>query len=618
MIKPCRNLHFSSPLIILFAFLILPGCSKSDTGVPEGAVSEFGRYEKYSEPVYEEWVRRSQYVTMRDGVKLAVDIVRPAVDGIPVEEPLPLVWAHHRYHRAVDRDGEIYSEVDRSRGLQLLIKHGYVVAAVDVRGSGASYGRYRGTFSPEETRDAYELTEWFAAQPWCDGNIGMYGASYLGITQLMAAGEAPPHLKAIFPEVAAFDLFTFVLDGGIYREGFIQLWGDLTRQLDTEVPPVPVDEDPERTMLNEAVGQHRENWDIIQEMKDVRYRDEGIAADFSNNMPSARVEAINRAGIPIYICGGWYDIYARDPFQMFTNFTVPVKVVIGPWPHGYWNDAVGRERSRIVNAERLRWFDYWLKGIDNGIMDEPPINYSVVREPGASWTWRQADSWPPEAEKVVYYFWGGESGTIDSVNDGILSPATPGAEEASDAYEADYGANTGQQTRWHSGVGVDLHYPDMTENDRRGLTYTTDVLVEDVVVIGHPIVKLYASSSADDADFFLFLEEVDEDGTSHYISEGQLRASCRALGDPPYNNMNLPFHPVSKDSVLKHEADEPVELILDLLPVANVFDAGNRMRVTVTCADAHVSRALKLAPPPTVRIFRSRGRLSHVEFPIAK
>jgi predicted acyl esterase len=343
--------------------------------------------------------------------------------------------------------------------------------------------------------------------------------------------------------VAAFDLFTFVFDGGIYREGFIQLWGEFTRQLDSEVPPVPVDEDPERTMMNEAVRQHRKNSDIIQEMKDVQYRDEGIMADFSGNMPSARVEAVNRSGIPIYISSGWYDIYPRDPFQMFANFTGPVKVMMGPWPHGYWNDAVGQERGRITKTERLRWFDHWLRGIENGIMGEPPINYSVMREPGVSWSWRQSDSWPPQAEKVVYYLRGGESGTIDSVNDGDLSPAAPGVDEAFDVYT------------------------------------------------------------------------VDEEGFSHYISEGQLRASCRALGDPPYDNLDLPFHPVSKDGVRKLKPGEPVELILDLLPVSNVFDAGNRIRVTVTCADAYVSRILKPEPASAVRIYRSRGRLSHVELP---
>ena len=345
-----RNTWLLIPSIVLCAVLLNPCCSRSKSAVPEGAISEFGRYEKFSEPMYEHWIRQSQYVAMRDGVKLAIDIVRPAIDGKAVDKPLPLVWTHDRYHRAGEREGKIYSEVDINPGMQLLIRHGYIVAAVDVRGGGASFGRYMGTFSPEETRDAYELTEWFAAQPWCDGNIGMYGGSYLGITQLMAASEAPPHLKAIFPRVAGFDLITFVNDGGIYREGFINLWGNLTRRLDTEVPPVPVDEDTNRKMLEEAVGQHSENWDVIEELKNLQFRDDETTAALAANMPSAKIEAINKSAIPIYISSGWYDIYTRDPFQMFANFTSPTKVLMGPWPHGYWNEVLSKERNRIVNT----------------------------------------------------------------------------------------------------------------------------------------------------------------------------------------------------------------------------------------------------------------------------
>jgi len=604
--------------IFLSAGLIISGCKGTKSPVPEDAVSEFGRYEKFSEPVYDQWIRQSQYVTMRDGVKLAVDIVRPATDGKPVAKPLPLVWTHDRYHRANEREGKVYSEVDVNPGMQLLLRHGYIVSAVDVRGGGASFGRYMGVFSPEETRDAYEFTEWFAAQPWCDGNIGMYGGSYLGITQLMAAGEAPPHLKAIFPRVAAFDLITFVLDGGIYREGFIDLWGSLTRRLDSEIPPVPVDEDPDRMMLEEAVAQHADNWDVIEEMKNLQFRDEENMSALADNMPSAKIEAINGSGIPIYASSGWYDIYTRDPFQMFANFTNPVKVLMGPWPHGYWNDTLSRERGRIVNTEQLRWFDYWLKGTENGIMDEPPINYAVIKTPGREWTWREAESWPPESEKTPYYFSGGESGTIDSVNDGILTMEQPQKAESSDTYTADYGANSGEHTRWHNGAGVELDYPDMSGNDRRGLTFTSDVLKEDITVIGHPIVKLHASASTDDTDFFIYLEEVDEEGYSQYITEGQARASLRSLGEPPYNNLGLPFRPARSGGVQKLTPGEPVVIILDLLPVANVFDAGSRIRVSVTCADSHVSRALKFSPPATVKIFHSRDLPSQIILPVTE
>jgi putative CocE/NonD family hydrolase len=605
-------------IIGVLLLVLSQSCAKAPTR-PEGAVSEFGRYEKYSEPVYDTWVRQSQYVTMRDGVKLAVDIVRPSVEGRAVETPLPLVWTHDRYHRAHLHEGKLYSEVDQSSGLQMLVKRGYIVAAVDVRGGGASFGRYLGTFSPEESRDAYELTEWFAAQPWCDGNIGMYGGSYLGITQLMAAGQAPPHLKAIFPRVAAFDLFSFIRDGGIYRKGFIDLWGNLTRQLDTETPPVPVDEDVDGEMLKAAVAQHADNWDVMEESAGAVFRDGEDYASLWQNTPSAIIDRINASGVAVYISGGWYDLWPRDAFQMYANFTVPTRVLIGPWPHGSWNDAVGDERSRVVNTEQLRWFDYWLKGIENGILDEPPIHFAVNRTPGESWTWKSADSWPlRDAELVPFYLGPGPGNSADSANDGSLILESPDGDQSFDEYTVDYSTTSGEETRWHCGVGVTMNYPDMSTNDAKALTYTSDVLEEDLTVIGHPVVTLYVSSSADDGDFFAYLEEVDAEGVSHYISEGQLRASCRALGDPPYANLGLPFHPVSKDGIRRLNPDEVVELTFDLHPVANIFDKGHRIRIAVTCADAGMAETEKISPAPLVRIFRSRDRPSHILLPLAR
>jgi uncharacterized protein len=128
---------------------------------------------------------------MRDGTKLAALILRPAKDGETVTTPLPVIWTHNRYHR---------EGIFNWHYLQTVLQYGYVIVSVDIRGTGASYGTYQDLFSPEETRDAYDITEWLAVQPWSDGNIAMFGRSYLGITQFMAASTAPPHLKAIFPK----------------------------------------------------------------------------------------------------------------------------------------------------------------------------------------------------------------------------------------------------------------------------------------------------------------------------------------------------------------------------------------------------------------------------------
>jgi hypothetical protein len=175
--------------------LVLAGAG-SALALPQadaGRVSEFGRYEGWSEELFDGWATSSVYVPMRDGVKLAVDVTRPTFYGELVQERLPVVWTPSRYHRRPLGPGA-RSMVDAEPALQRLVRHGNVLAALGVRGSDVSFGRFEGLFSAAETQDAAEMIAWFAAQPWCDGSVGMWGGSYLGITQYMAASQAPPAL----------------------------------------------------------------------------------------------------------------------------------------------------------------------------------------------------------------------------------------------------------------------------------------------------------------------------------------------------------------------------------------------------------------------------------------
>ncbi len=605
----------------LFLLLSVLSCKKEKTSeaLPE-RISEFGKYEGYSEPIYEEWIRTSQYITMRDGVKLAIDIVRPAKNGEAVEKPMPLVWTHTRYQRARLREGKVLSVVDMMPDMQLLIKHGYVVCSVDVRGGGASFGRYEGAFSEAETKDAYEIVEWLASQPWSTGKIGMYGQSYLGITQFMAASQAPPHLTAIFPSMAGFDLFNLVYPGGIYREDFIMNWGTLTRQLDVDIPPPPVDEDSTGEMLKEAVSQHQDNWDVIAEAKKGNTRDsEAYAAIFGKANPSVLIQAINASEVPVYQWNGWYDIYVKGVFQWIANLKNPIKLTVGPWAHGTYDPEKSKERSRLIGIEQLRWFDYWLKGIDNGIMDEPSITYALYWEPN-KWTWHTTDTWPlPTVKNVEYFLANGPSGSLDSANDGLLSTESPGTEKGHDAYIPDFTTTSGTQTRWdNSSSYTAMVYPDMTENDKKGLTYTTAPLTKDVTVIGHPVITLYVSSTAEDSDIYVFFEEVDKEGVSHYLSEGWQRASQWALGDPPYDNLGLPFHPILETTKQKLTKDQIVSLEFDLLPVSNVFNTGNRIRITLACADKDNTETIKTDPLPTLKIYRNSKHPSKIILPIVQ
>ncbi len=239
--------------------------------------------ERASDRSFDGYRRSSQYLTMRDGARLAVDILRPTRNGELHSDPLPVVWTHHRYNRAFfRRDTLIDYASGFGRGIDRLLQHGYVVAAVDTRGGGASFGTQQGFFMPDEARDAYEVTEWLAAQPWSTGKVGMTGRSYLGITQLFAASQAPPHLKAIFPEMYVFEWYPMIYPGGVFRDDFFSKWQLLTHNLDNAVTfswgpqrfegVASVDGDNGRRLRDSAIAGHRANRDMVQMWVGVPYR----------------------------------------------------------------------------------------------------------------------------------------------------------------------------------------------------------------------------------------------------------------------------------------------------------------------------------------------------------
>jgi uncharacterized protein len=590
------------------------------SGQGEEKISAFGKYQGFSQEKYNSWVRSSQYVTMRDGVKIAVDIIRPSINGAPVNEPLPVVWTHTRYRRAsLNQEEDVYSTAE-SFYLHPLLKHGYVTAAADVRGSGASFGTWQGIFTQTETQDAYEITEWLAAQPWCNGIVGMYGGSYLGITQLMTASTQPPHLKAIFPVVALMDLYETGSSGGVLRDDFIETWSELTQELDTEPGVVPVDEDTDGRMLEKAMADHQQNRLLSDIMNELKYRDSidsfTGAYPFKEWHPAGHINKINGSGIPMYIWGGWFDAFTKDTFLMYENFTTPKKMTVGAWPHSPRDEELMRNEFNLMAVEQLRWFDYWLKGIGNGITDEPPIHYQVMENPDEN-RWETAQNWPPpETAELTYFFSAGPSGSLDSVNDGILNLKAPESEEAADEYTVDYSATSGTATRWDNAVGGEFDYPDMTENDKKGLTYTTLPLSGDVQITGHPVVHIWLSSSHEDGNIFVYLEEVDAHGYSHYLTEGVLRLSHRALNPPPYANFGLPYHRCYEEDIQPMNPEEPVELIFDMHPTSNIFNAGNRIRVTITGADKDNAAEEIQDPPPAYTIFRSADKPSYIKLPV--
>jgi hypothetical protein len=596
-----------------------------------GKVSKFGEYSGYSEAVYDGWIRTSQYVKVQPGTgnetELAVDLLMPTKDGKVFYEyldakgkpvRLPAIWTLYIYHRAfLLGPGVIVALPDMElwAWVKEVLKHGYVVAAVDYRGGGASYGTRHGPFTDVEARDGYDITEWLAAQAWCTGNIGMFGRSYMGITQYTVASLAPPHLKCIFPEMAMFDMCSFVNPGGVFHHEFVYTWGLITQTCDLNLPvffpPVPpVDNDPDGRRLSEAIFQHLGNANIYGMAATSPFRD-SVDAVTGQQLhlalsPSRCIQGIKASRIPVYHWGSWYDIWTRDTLLWHANLDNPQKITMAPGCHLESDHA-------MLAVEHLRWYDHWLKGIRNGVMAEAPVHYFTLgAKPGNEW--RSAETWPPaRSMPVSFYFHQGRTGSVGSANDGFLRliPSWAGKDERT----VDYSTTTGLSNRWVNAYGGPFNYPDMRPNDEKGLTYTSQPLPLDVEITGHPVVHLWVTSTAADGDFFVYLEEVDPAGVSRYLTEGTLRASHRARSEPAHDNLELPWHRSFMADLLPM-GDKPVELVFDLHPTSNVFDAGNRIRVTVTCADFENNLTPVQNPPPTVTVHRSALQGSHIELPV--
>ncbi|HWM93895.1 MAG TPA: CocE/NonD family hydrolase [Thermoanaerobaculia bacterium] len=545
-------------------------------------------------PVYDGWERSSFYIPVRDGTRLAVDLFRPTHGGKAVTDPLPVVWTAHRYRRAVVEKGKLYTLPDDMPWMGTLIRNGYVAAAVDVRGSGASFGTFQGMFTRQETQDSYDVTEWLAAQPWSNGKVGMFGGSYLAITQYMAASLAPPHLVAIFPHVGMTDHYALHWHGGIFHH-LIEGWSSRIKKIDIETPAPPVDGPEGEALLRQALAEHRGNLDMAAFARGLPFRDSvdpktGVRP-WLEWSPITYRKDIERSGVAIYHLAGWFDRYVRDQLVLYRNLGNQQRIAIGPWSHV-------QDHEFDFAAEHLRFYDHWLKGKHNPKWNEEPVRYYVMGD-----GWRTARQWPlPEEKRTPYYL----------ASKGRLTPEAPGR-KGRDTWTVDYSASVSPAPRW----STEPTWPeDLSTNDAKGITYTTPPLPATVEVTGHPVVRLWVSADVPDADFFVYLEEVDSKGASRYVTEGALRASNRATHDPGYDYFGLPWHRSFEADTVPLPKGEPVELAFDLFPTSNLFEAGHRIRVTITGADRANATTPEQTPPPRIVLHRETGRASHIVLPI--
>lgn len=581
---------FSGALSGVLVLVAVAGLLSGSPSAAETAplVSKPGQYSGYSPVLYDGYQLSSQYVAARDGTKLAVDIFRPTRDGKLADQPWPVLFMHTPYNRRNYRDGLTAANYP-GQALQL-VKYGYVVAVADFRGLFASFGvngaYNRGEWLDPAYWDAYDIIEWLAKQPWSNGKVGMWGCSATGGSQMQAATSMPPSLKAVFPMSCEFDVLPFGVPGGVVR--------DLNRNPPTPHGEIPVrdrdaaavDADTTGAMLKAASEQHRGNREDpgVIPFRDSESPTLGVNW-WQKSSPHAYLDRINKSGIAMYAAANWDEASTKyGAFFTFNNVDNPVKLIVGPQTHCNWA-AIRKENGFDIVVEEHRFFDHWLKGIDNGVMREPPLYYYTYNAPPGH-EWNAAPSWPlPNEKRTKFYFDAAQS----------LAAAAPKAPDGKDEIAIAYGIKPENRAD-------------------KALTYLTPPLRADVQITGHPVVNLWVSSTATDGDFFVYLEDVAPDGkVTAYNMDGRLRASHRKLHEAPYDNLGLPWHRSEAQDITPLKAGEPAELVFDLYPISYVFKAGHQIRVTVAFAEPG-TRAV--APAPVVTVYRGAQHSSSITLPV--
>jgi predicted acyl esterase len=511
---------------------------------------------------------RDVLVPMRDGVRLAADIFRPDAKG-----KFPALLGMSPYGKGIQSlplapqppGTPSYLPPIEAGSPDYLTDHGYVHVIVDVRGTGQSEGEYLGWVSPQEAQDGYDLVEWIAEQPWCDGNVGMVGISYFGEIQLIVAAQQPPHLKAIMPWNAPADFYREATHHGGVRQMFFHY------------------------LYVQRIGAERSTSVTLKDTPPTELK--RLIADLQNDPDLRAIPEIftfvdNPGKAPCFFDilahptdGPYY--WERSPYTMYDRIKIPFYARSGWWAYGHMH-LVGAFRNYLgidapkkleidrpvveerplpdaFNAEVVRWYDHWLKGIDTGIMDEPPIRFYVM----GSGEWRTEQAWPlARTEWTKFYLrrWEGLSEEPEQV------PGKPDAYVQQPVDETD-GVNS--------------------------LQYLTPPLKRDTEVTGPMALTLYASIDQDDTNWLVSLRDVHPDGTETEPTKGCLKASHRAVDESaskPYE----PYHP--------HTDPEPVEpgkiyeYAIALAPTSYVFKAGHRIRLVIYSMDHAVSRDWKLAP----------------------
>jgi predicted acyl esterase len=521
-------------------------------------------FRNLSEPRYHTRRHLNVKIPMRDGIELVADIFRPDAEG-----SFPALVAASPYARQL-QDVGIPAGFIEAGATDFWVPRGYVHVIVNLRGTGGSGGTFA-FFDSQERRDMYDLIEWVGEQPWCDGNVGMLGISYFAMTQLEAAVERPPHLKAIFPFAATSDLYDAASHHGLvstaFVSSFLSMLGLTASKSDKFYRSAPfavarrilnrprvhkkfatMNGESAKGMLNllMKLPHPPEPWDelwqdavVKRPLRDAWWDDRDLTPLLEN------------IDIPVYLGCDWENVPLHLPstFSILPNLTKSpcVRVtMLGKfgltWP---WES---------MHIEALAWYDHWLKGQDTGILEGPAFRYFL---PEAD-EWKAVDSWPPPDSSHREF-------ALRADGDLATDEGEPGQRE-------------------YLTLGTGLNRPRPSEIDPPSiLTWTSAPLTEDLDVAGDIELRLVASATALDTAWIAVVSDIAEDGLLFdHLSCGFLRASMRAVDE----DASRPGYPVVPcRTAVGVPIGEDVVYRIPLVPNARRFRRGHRIRLTLSSDD---------------------------------
>lgn len=545
-------------------------------------------------------LEKNVMVPMRDGVRLATDICRPAKDGVARPGKYPVVL----YRSPYDKNGLRHES-------NFLARHGYVVLAQDCRGRFASEGHYPGL--AREGTDGYDTIEWAAAQPWSDGRVLTAGASYLAWDQYEAAMLRPPHLVAMFALVGGSNYFSSSYPGGI-RSLNGSTWLLLSAETSPQAAKQPALRDRMAAILDnvnpwlalpaarraEALRTFPDQYRLFEEEVshptfDDYWKQEGL-------WPGGHYAEFK--DVPILFLSGWYDPFVGGVTKNF-NGTAHLqksmkRLIIGPWPHSTGRETCGDADfgpSAAVDQEALEldWFDHWTSGTPFRMAPSEPVRIfrmgggpggrteAGLIQPGGDWL--EYPSWPPVSTGTKFY-----------LHTASLSSQAAGADERPSEFLYDPASPVPTRSGRYGKECVQNQAGLEKRSDV--LSFETAPLASEVSVVGTPRAKLWVSSTSAESDTIARLIDVYPDGYALILAEGQIRSTYREGTD-----RRVPAVP-----------GRAYPLTIDFGPVGNLFARGHRIRLDVT--GSSFPRLEPLSAKSRNEVYHDAHHESYLELPV--